>query len=165
VVFGTTAEASSAGQAAPASEEVETLSSEAYWSALQASTPNARPAMERLIEATEPLGVYPEFRASLNLKWPRPAGNSPVNLGYILRSGEIWTDLAAWHVPKDLARQYVEEIATAFECEVRKAGEGWSVYRNGKALRMNDVLDRLQAWVPAMQNFIGTVARYDTARG
>jgi hypothetical protein len=165
VVFGTTAEASSAGQAAPAAEKVETLSSEAYWSALQASTPNARPALERLIEAAEPLGVYPEFRASLNLKWPRPAGNSPVNLGYILRSGELRTDLAAWRVPKDLARQYVEEIAAAFAGEVRKVREGWSVYRNGKALRINDVRDRLQAWVPAMQNFIAAVARHDAAGG
>jgi hypothetical protein len=165
VMFGTTAEASSAEQAAPVSEKVETLSSEAYWSALQASTPSARPALERLIEAAEPLGVYSEFRASLMLKWARPAGASPVNLGYILRSGEIWTDLAAWHVPKDLARQYVEAVAIAFECEVRKSGEGWSVYRNGKALRISDVLDRLQAWVPAMHHFIGAVAKHDAAGG
>jgi hypothetical protein len=34
VMYGTAAEASSAGQAAPVSEKVETLSSEAYWSAL-----------------------------------------------------------------------------------------------------------------------------------
>ena len=87
-----------------------------------------------------------------------------MNLGYILRSGELWTDLAAWRVPKDLARQYVEEVATAFECEVRPANEGWSVYRNGKALRIGDVLDRLQAWLPAMQNFISSSARHDSAR-
>jgi hypothetical protein len=107
VVLGATTETSSTGQLASAPEKVETLSSEAYWSALQASIPGARPALERLIETSEPLGVYPEFRASLNLKWARPAGSSPVNLGYILRSGEIWTDLAAWRVPKDLARHYV----------------------------------------------------------
>ena len=73
------------------------------------------------------------------------------------RAGRLWTDLAAWHGPKDLARQYVEEVAAAFECEVRRANEGSSVYRAGKALRIGDVLDRLQAWVPAMQNFIGAV--------
>jgi hypothetical protein len=165
VMFGTMAEASSAGQAAPVSEKVETLSSEAYWSALQASTPGARPALERLIEAAESLGVYPEFRASLNLKWARPAGASPVNLGYILRSGQLWTDLAAYRVPKDLARQYVEEVAGAFECEVRPANEGWSVYRNGKVLRISDVLDRLQAWAPAMEHFIAAVAKHDAAGG
>ena len=121
--------------------------------------------MERLIDAAEPLGVYPEFRASLNLKWARPAGSSPVNLGYIFRSGVLWTDLAAWHVPKDLARQYVEEVATAFECDVRQTNEGWSIYRNGKALRISDVLDRLQAWVPAMQHFIGAIAQYHASGG
>jgi len=68
-------------------------------------------------------------------------------------------------VPKDLARQYIEDVATAFECEVRKVGEGWSVYRNGKALRISDVLDRLQAWVPAMQKFITAVARHDASGG
>ena len=104
VMFSTTAEAPSAGQAAPVSEKVETLSSEAYWLALHASTPHARPALERLIETAEPLGVYPEFQASLNLKRARPAGSSPVNVGYILRSGVLWTGVAAYRVPKDSAR-------------------------------------------------------------
>jgi hypothetical protein len=48
---------------------------------------------------------------------------------------------------------------------VRPANEGWSVYRNGKALRISDVLERPQAWVPAMQHFIEAIAQYDASGG
>jgi hypothetical protein len=65
--------------------------------------------------------------------------------------------LAAWHVPKDLAREYVEEVVTAFECEVRKAGDGWSGLSERQGLRIGDVRDRMLAWAPAMQNLIGAV--------
>jgi hypothetical protein len=44
VVIGTVLDGSSAGQGTLAPDKVETLSSEAYWSALQAAVPNARPA-------------------------------------------------------------------------------------------------------------------------
>ena len=71
---------SQVGRVSATLEKVETLSSEAYWSSLELSVPNARGALERLIEAVDPLGVYPEVLGSLNLKWARPAGVNPVNL-------------------------------------------------------------------------------------
>jgi hypothetical protein len=166
VVFSVAPKGSAAEQDKSLSDKVETLSSEAYWSALQSSVPNSRPAVERFIEAVEAFGVYPEFLSSLIFKWARPAGGTPVNLGMITKTGVLWTDAAAWWVPKDLARQYVE-VAAAFGCDVHQMpkGDAWSVYRDGRPLRLNDVLDRLQAWVPAMQNFIATVIRHDASVG
>jgi len=58
-------------------------------------------------------------------------------------------------------------FTSAFGCDVQQMpkGDAWSVYRDGKPLRINDVLDRLQAWTPAMQNFIAAVARHDASGG
>jgi hypothetical protein len=39
----------------------ETLTSDAYWSSLEAAVPGARAALEKLIAAAEPLGVYGDF--------------------------------------------------------------------------------------------------------
>jgi hypothetical protein len=55
------------------------------------------------------LGVYPEFKASLNLKWDRPEADKPVNLGYIMKTGAFWFDAAAWFAPQELALAYVIE--------------------------------------------------------
>jgi hypothetical protein len=109
--------------------------------------------------------VYPEFLGSLNLKWARPAGRNPVNLGYITKAGALWTDAAAWSTPKELARVYVAETAAALGCDVREMpnGDEWTLYRNGKPLRIREVLDRLPAWITAMQHFITAIARHDAA--
>jgi hypothetical protein len=164
-VLGSGQEASGIGQGPPASEKVETLSSEAYWSALRSSVPDARPALERLIETVEPIGVFAEFPNSLNLKWSRPAGGTPVNLGYITKAGILSTEGASWWVPKDMARQYIEEVASALGCDAHRVPnrDEWSLYRNGKTARISDVIDRLQAWVPAIQRFITAITRHDAS--
>ena len=36
---------------------------------------------------------------------------------------------------------------------------------DGLKQRRGDVLDRLQAWVPAMQHFIEAIAQYDASGG
>ena len=90
-VLSTEQDGSQVGRLSATLEKVETLSSEAYWSALESSVPNARAALERLIEAVDPLGVT-RVPGSLNLKWARPAGGDPVNLGYITKAGILSTE-------------------------------------------------------------------------
>jgi hypothetical protein len=119
-----------------------------------------------LIRNAEPIGVYPEFRASLNLKWARPAGPRPVNLGYILADGAIWTDFPSRNVPPEIARTYVEELTTAFGCQVHTMpnGTAWTPSSTqGKPLRVQQVRDRLQAWIPVMQRFITAISKLDEA--
>lgn len=77
-------------------------SADAYWQALEAKVPGARAALEKLIAAAEPLGVYPALLGTLNLKWQRP-DHKPLNLGYVFRHAAVWTDAAAWTAPRDLA--------------------------------------------------------------
>ena len=139
----------------------ETLTSEAYWRSLEAEVPGARVALERLIGAAEPLGVYGDFLKTLNLKWQRPE-HKPVNLGYF-HTGVLWTDATASAAPKNLAREYVEQLALAFSCEARAmpGGNSWSLYKDGKPLRLKSVVSQIDAWLPVMQRFIAAVQRHD----
>ena len=148
----------------------ETLSTESYWQTLEGKAPGAQKALEKLITDAESMGVYPEFLGSLNLKLARPGGK-PLNLGYVQKSGSVWTDAAAWFGPHDLARAYVAELASAFECDVHPiVGSGatsvytahsWTLYKDGKPLRLKDVLDRLELWLDPMQRFITAVQKHD----
>lgn len=164
-------EAVQAGQAAEIAssgllqEQKETLSSDAFWNALESKVPGMRQPLETLIRDAEPLGVYPDFRASLNLKWQRPGAPTPVNLGYIMTHGSLWTDLASNRVPQELARQYVGEIASAFDCDVHQmpSGNGWTPYRSGHPVRIQEIRDRLTQWTPIMQRFITAISKHDEA--
>jgi hypothetical protein len=144
----------------------ETLSSETYWDALDARVPGARSALEHLIEGAGPLGVYPEFLKSLNLKWDRPGGKA-VNLGYIYRhtvSPSIWTDVAtSAQAPRELAHSYVQDLATTWGCDVHTlpTSGNWTLYKSGQPLRLSTVLDRLGEWLGPIQRFISAIAKHD----
>lgn len=62
------------------------------------------------VRSLEPLGVYPELRGSLNLK-AEVGGEKPVNLGYIQKNGQLWTDAVSWKMPLDPALEYLTEVA------------------------------------------------------
>ncbi len=156
------------GQAAPLvleADQTESLSSETFWRALESKAPGLRPPLESFIHNIEPIGVSPDFRASLNLKWERPSGTRPVNLGYVMPYGALWTDLASNHVPPEIAHKYVEELANAFNCDVHTmpSGTAWTPHRKGKPLRIQDVRDRLGECPPIMQRFINAISKYDEA--
>jgi hypothetical protein len=142
-----------------------TISTETYWEALETKVPGAKKALERLIQDAEPLGVYPDFLRSLNLKWDRPGGKA-VNLGYIDQRSSfptIWTDVAAVAAPRELAHSYVQDLATTWGCDVRTlpAGETWTLYKDGRPLRLASVLDCLDDWLGPVQRFISAMAKQD----
>lgn len=140
----------------------ETLGADKFWHTLETKTPGARSELEKLLRKAEPLGVVPEMLASLNIKWPR-ADKKPVNLGYVYSNGTVSTDAAAWFAPPEIAKQYVQELATTFDCDVHllpKDGT-WTLYQNGKPLRLNAIMGRLEGWLPVMEHFIRAIEQHD----
>lgn len=131
------------------------ITSDAYWEALSATMPGARSPVESLIDDLQTLGVTPEFRASLNLKWTGENREKPINFAYIQRNGLIWTDLAAWGTPPDIALRYVQALADAWNADVHAMPKGtsWTIYQHGKPIRLSAVLDRLDALPPLIQKF------------
>jgi hypothetical protein len=147
-------------------EHTESLSSDAYWQALEANAPGARGPLQKLIDDVAELGVYPEFKASLNLKWDRPEADKPVNLGYIMKSGAFWFDLAAWLTPKELALSYVTNVASAFGGELHQLpkSETWTPYKDGRPVRVQNILAQLPALKPAIEQFIVSIKQHDAAQ-
>jgi hypothetical protein len=145
--------------ALPTSEGTESISSETFWEGLEQSTPGARPTIEALLRAVEPDGIYPEFKASLNIKWNSPGGGNPINLGYIQKNGMVILTAASWWAPKDLAEAYVRDVASALGCEAKPYGSDahLSLYSGERPLRLSAVQDRLNAWGAPMQRFVKAI--------
>jgi hypothetical protein len=72
--------------------------------------------------------------------------------GYINNAGALWTDAAPGGLRKSWLGNTFEESAVALGCDVHEMpnGDEWTLYRNGKPLRIREVLDRLPAWIPAL---------------
>jgi hypothetical protein len=91
-----TVQAVSAGaQAGP-----QTISSAEFWEKLARRDPALPGLIRSFLAALEPLGVYPDLKASLNLKADLADREKPVNLGYITKNGQFWTNPASWGVPE-----------------------------------------------------------------
>ena len=144
------------------------VATETYWDALEAKIPGARTALETLVTSAAALGVEPELLGSLNLRWQRP-DSKPVNLGYVDRRGQLWTDPAAWFVPPELARAYVEDVAQVFGCSVSSAPDGttWNLRsrETSKAPRISEFIDRLSDWLGPIQRFIAAIQEFDASVG
>jgi len=68
-------------------------------------------AINVLLDALEPLGVYPDLKATLNLKADFPQLDRAANFGYIDKSGRFRINPASWNLPEAVWRPYFENIA------------------------------------------------------
>lgn len=154
------------GQAAQIKDEEltvpESLSAENYWDALELKVPGSRTALETFIEKLEPLGVYPDFLKSMILRFDRISGKS-INIGYITRLGIIWTDQCVADLPRDLAYNYVKDIAEIFGSDVHilQNSGNWTLYRDKKPLRLASVIHHVDEWIKPIQRFIAKINEYD----
>ncbi len=67
-------------------------------------------AMRSFLDRVAALGVFPDWRQTLNLKWQGGTAGA-VNLGYIRKEGTISTDAMSAKVDPAAAREYQEALA------------------------------------------------------
>lgn len=148
----------SAPPAAVASRSA-SLSEEEFFDAMRELDPRLPNELKQFLERLEARRVYVEMKRSLNLKWDRPADGRDINLGYIVKGGQVWTDAAGWFLPKHLASDYWNEVAKAWGGELvrrpKKDGK-WSgfVAVDGRAPNIVTLLDKFDAWADAIERFI-----------
>jgi hypothetical protein len=134
-----------------------TMTQELFMETIAKCDPKLPGAIRQLFERVAPLGVYPHWGGALNLRWPGwPEGD--VNLGVISKEGLLWTDPTNWKVGADRALQYHTDLAAAFGGVVRDVGNGgFLASANGKGyVPIAEILpDKLDAWVAAMERFVG----------
>ena len=135
------------------------ISSEEFFEAMRTRAPDLPDRINRFLDDIVAIEVRAEFRASLNLKWDQPEGN-PVNLGYIRRGGEVWTDASYWQVDHDLAEDYNLSLAKLLGGEVRTGrkkkdggGDRWVTRPDGSAFFIEELADRFADWRELMEEF------------
>lgn len=108
--------------------------------------------LQEFLARVEPLGVRPEFKKTLILRWHAADGTS-LNIGYITTSGEVWTDAINARAEAlgvlDAAHEYVRQLAAAVSGETRAMSSNPNsiyVIRNGRAVRISELLERMDAW-------------------
>lgn len=110
-------------------------------------------AINALLDALEPYGVYPELRSSLNLKLDSPLLSRPANFGYINRNGKFWTDPAAGNLPRTVWRPYFDRVAELVGGLVIDEPKTHFVAISGRsAPRIEDVIPQHQ------DDFVGAIA-------
>lgn len=109
--------------------------------------------LERLAEE----GVTAQFQRSLHLRWE--SSSRSVSLGYISRNGEIWTDTVSNGVPADLARRYLESLASALGATLFMTEKGKLLLRQGaKTLNIGNCVGRLANWVDVAAGYVAHLA-------
>lgn len=111
-----------------------TISEELYFEALDQKHPGLSGQVKQFIARLEPLGVYPDLMASLNLKADLPGAQRATNFGYVTKGGKLWTDTLAWTAPADIALAYNTKLAALIGGKIAYTSSGSSyVSTNGKS--------------------------------
>ncbi|OFX10430.1 MAG: hypothetical protein A2516_10580 [Alphaproteobacteria bacterium RIFOXYD12_FULL_60_8] len=133
---------------APKATSAQSITSEQFFEAMSKHSSSLPDALQDFTDRCAGIGVYPEFRRSLNFKWDAPSGET-INLGYITRNGQVWTDFSGKH-----AQSYVGELAELFGGEISQSANG-SLYVmvGGRGPRIEKLQDKLDGWLVAMEHF------------
>ena len=117
------------------------MSSDAFFAAMSELDDQLPQQIQKLLADLEPLGVYPEFKKSLILRWGTPSGDV-ANLGYIQRNGQVWTDQTSASLgDRNVAAKYLHKLAKAVGGEVGEMSGRPYVTHSGKAPSVGVLLE------------------------
>jgi hypothetical protein len=147
-----------ATSAKPGKPQPQNITADEFYEAMKNIDPGLPERLRSFLAALEPYGVVPDYQKSLNLRWEPPSGQT-INLGLIQRNGQVWTDVVNSRAPQDLARAYIEELASEFGMRVEKeAFKGtWHVRNQDRAPRIGEIADKLDHWVVAIDHLVAAV--------
>jgi hypothetical protein len=137
------------------------ISAEEFFEVMRVRHPALPYQLKAFLDLLSPLGVYPEFRRALNLKWAAPSGKT-ANLGIIQRDGQVWTNESGFVLGDRFAREYNEALASAWDGSAHESPWGastkWQVRIGGKVPRIESVAEQLDEWVAALRRLLPLAA-------
>lgn len=100
-------------KSAPVTEQLRpgSITQEQFYEALALRAPELPQAIRDFIERVEPLGIHADFRKSLVFRAELPDVGRTINLGYVEKSGRLWTDYVSRQCPAHAAMTYLQTIA------------------------------------------------------
>lgn len=135
-----------------------------FWAKMAEREPGLPHAIQAFLDDLDPLGVYPDLKASLNIKVDLPERDKPVNLGYIQKNGQLWTDQAIWKVPERIWKPYLQTLAGLVNGIVIEGNETHRVVVNDRsAPRIEQFLPlHHNAWVSAIETMVHALGDQDS---
>jgi hypothetical protein len=129
----------------------ETLSEAMFFEGLAKIEPGLPAALRAFLARLEPLGVYPDLKAAMNLKVDLPDRPKPTNFGYIAKNGQLWTNPLGYAAPSNIAREYNRRLAELIGGSVSEGTE-INLTIDGKAAPKVNVLlpHHAQGWEDAI---------------
>jgi len=143
------------------------ISEDEFFEALGKKDPATFNALRAFLAKTETLGIYADFRRSLNLKHPAPEGKSPLNLGVVAKDGSVDTGFSTQFGRIEAGRRYNEVLAAAIGGEIKEYADktGAVKTRDGKTPRLSDFLPQHdQLWLDAMSRYISDICSRQEGR-
>ena len=141
----------------PAAAQRTTLSEDEFYDRIAKSDPTLPERLRAFLDRLEPIGVSPEFKKSLILRWRAPDGTG-LNVGYIMLDGRVWTDMVNLSARElgilDITHDYVRALAEAIRGESRANPKNddsqWVVFE-GHAPKIEKLLEHKDAWARAIE--------------
>jgi hypothetical protein len=135
------------------------LSEQEYFDQLEQRRPGVGPQLRSFLRDVADIGVTPEFRKSLVLRWDASADFS-ASPGYIETSGFVWLS-SGWGSAKRLGQpqagmRYLEAIAKTVGGHVRRPEKNWPdvTASNGRQLDIAELLKVAEQWKAAIAQLI-----------
>ncbi|MEQ9519045.1 MAG: hypothetical protein RLN89_06350 [Parvibaculum sp.] len=135
------------------------ISSEQFWESMTELDASLPDKLQSFLGTIEELGVTPEFKRSLILRWTTPEGQ-PINLGYIERNGKIWTTDIHNKLPRSLTDAYIRDLAEALNQSIAilpSSGKPYVSREGGGGVAITDVVDSLSGWKDCISVLIEAV--------
>ena len=144
---------------AKATEKPKSISEEMFYEDLAKLNPALPSSIRAFLSLVEPMGVYADLKASLNLKVELPNFNKPVNLGYFHKQGTVWTNQLAASVPEYTALRYNQTLSRLIGGAVATGSTG-SYITDGKTAPQIAALlpNHADAWAAAIRNLIDEIS-------
>ena len=132
------------------------ISEEMFYEELAKLNPTLPSSIRAFLASVEPMGVYADLKASLNLKIDSTDSSSSINLGYIQKNGTLWTSPLSASVPHDIAMRYNQTLSSAIGGTVAMGSSGSYASTNGKSGPPISTLlpERAETWANAIKEVI-----------
>ena len=141
---------------AKATEKPNSISEEMFFEELAKLNMTLPSSVRAFLAIIEPIGVYADLKASLNLKIDHPETNNPINLGYLHKNGTVWTSPLAGCVPQDIAMRYNEALSSAIGGTVAVSTFGSYASTNGKSVPPIAAMlpEHAEVWASAIKQVV-----------
>jgi hypothetical protein len=142
-----------------ASPRTFTISEQEYFDQLEQRHPGLGAQLRQFLADVSALGVVPEFRKSLVLRW-NASPDFDASPGYIGGDGFVWLS-NGWNSAKRLGRpqageNYLRSVASIVGGHVRRPEKNWPDVTgpNGRQVELSELLKKPEKWKAAIAQLI-----------